>query len=162
MIRAIALLVLCAHALACGTNGERGRAERPPADHGTRPDPTSEPLAAQVYDWGKEALPRMAPEPTVIRGELSAGQVQEHPIVLLGTHCYTLLGVAGSEVEELDLLLVNPAGSVVFQDVDEGRRATLGLHEQICPDGAGQFEVRVRVFAGEGSYVVKLYGYQVI
>ncbi len=148
--------------LACGTNGERGRAERPPADHGPRPDPTTDALGAALHDWGKEALPRMAPEPIEIRGELGQGEVQEHVVVLLGTHCYTFLGLADEGVTELDLLLVNPAGSVVFQDVDEGRRASLGLNEQICPDGAAQFEVRVRVFSGEGNYVVKAYGYQVI
>ncbi|MCB9621724.1 MAG: hypothetical protein H6721_08830 [Sandaracinus sp.] len=149
-------------AFGCGTDGERGRAERPLADHGERPDPASDPLGAQLHEWGKEALPRMTPEPMVMRGELSRGQVQEHAVVLLGTHCYTFLGVAGADVRELDLLLVNPNGSVVFQDVDEGRRATLGLHEQICPDAAAQFEVRVRVFEGEGEYAVKVYGYQVI
>lgn len=157
-------VILCVSffALACGTNGERGRAERPPADHGERPDPTTDALGAALHDWGKEALPRMAPDPIVMRGELRRGEVQEHVVVLLGTHCYTFLGVADDGVTELDLLLVNPAGSVVFQDVDEGRRATLGLHQQICPDGPAQFEIRVRVFAGEGSYAVKTYGYQVI
>jgi hypothetical protein len=160
-MRRVLLLAILA-IVGCGTNGERGRAERPPADHGPRPDPASDPIGVEVHDWGKEALPRMTPEPVEIRGELGAGEVQEYPVVLLGTHCYSFLGVAGDGVTELDLLLVNPNGSVVFHDVDEGRRAALGLREQICPDGAAQFEVRVRVFAGEGPFVVKVYGYQVI
>ncbi|MBX3247082.1 MAG: hypothetical protein KF901_07870 [Myxococcales bacterium] len=133
------------------------RTERPHIDHGPTP---SDPLAAEVHAWGADALPRMTPEPLEMSGTLRTNEVQDHLVVLLGTHCYTFLAVGGEGVRELELRLVDPAGVVAFYDSDAGRRASLGLREQICPDAPGAFQLRVRVFDGAGPYVAKAYGYQ--
>ncbi|HJL05477.1 MAG TPA: hypothetical protein RMH85_30165 [Polyangiaceae bacterium LLY-WYZ-15_(1-7)] len=156
-------LLLLAPLAACEEGEEtRSRAERPPADHGPVPDAAEDPLGHALHGFGKELLPRMAPEGTVLRGRLRRGEVEDHPAILLGTHCYAILGVGGEGVTDLDVLLIDPVGAAIMHDTDTGPRATLGVREQICPAQAGQFEIRVRVFEGEGDYAVRLYSYQVI
>lgn len=142
--------------------GERVPNERPPADHGPAPNAAEDPLGATLHGWGQEVIPRHEPEGIVLRGRLRRGEVEDHPVVLIGTHCYTFLGVASDGVQDLDLLLLDPNGAAVMHDTDEGQRASLGVREQVCPATPGAYEIRVRVFSGEGEYAVRMYKYQVI
>ncbi len=135
---------------------------RPIVDHGPGPEASEDPLGARLHAFGQEELSRHEPEGTMIRGELSRGQVEDFPLVFLGTHCYAVLGMGGEGVEELDLILMDSAGNASMTDTREGNTASLGIGQAICPMNAGQYKVRVRVFAGEGPYAVQVYKYQVL
>ena len=155
----VALMPLFLLSLACE---ERVPTERPLADHGPVPDPSEDPLGARLYALGKELIPRHEPVGVVLRGTLRQGEVEDHPVVLVGTHCYAAVGVGSEGVEDLDLLLIDPNGAAVMHDSDQGAEATIGVREQICPATPGMFEVRVRMFRGEGDYAVRVYQYQVL
>ncbi len=142
--------------------GERVPKERPPADHGPAPDPGEDPLGARLHAMGQRLIPRHEPMGVVLRGSLRQGEIEDHPVVLVGTHCYAVLGVASEGVQDLDLLLIDPNGAAVMHDTDAGGEASIGVREQICPATPGSFKVRVRVFRGEGDYAVRVFRYQVL
>lgn len=154
-----ALFTLLALVPACE---ERVPNERPLADHGPAPDPAVDPLGARLHAMGQRLIPRHEPEGGVLRGRLRQGEIEDHPVVLVGTHCYAVLGVASEGVQDLDLLLLDPNGAAVMHDTDEGQEASMGVREQICPATPGSFKVRVRAFRGEGDYAIRVFRYQVI
>jgi len=133
--------------------------ERPPPDHGEVP---SDPLGARLHALGLERVRRLAPEGMIRRGTLRAGEVEEHTHVLLGTHCYSMIAVGSEGVEELDLVLRDPAGAPVMHDTDDGDVATLGITTSVCPMEPGMYSIRVRMFRGEGDYAMKVWSHQII
>lgn len=138
----------------------RTEALQPPPDHGEVPDDA---LGAAVHALGLEKARRYAPhEAGVLRGNLRRGRVQEHPVVLLGTHCYVVVGAGDEGVEDLDLVLVNPAGQAVLHDAEAGRESWLGVSDAICPNEPGLFRVRARMFRGGGEYALRVYGRSMI
>lgn len=147
--------------LACGC-GEPVPKERPLADHGEAPDEATDPLGARVYAMGREQVPRMELEGTRRTGTLRRGEIEDHLMVLVGTHCYAFIAAGDSDVRDIDILLVDPNGTPVMHDTDQGREATLGVRERICPQRPGSYEVRVRMFTGGGDYALQAYKFQVI
>lgn len=136
--------------------------ERPPADHGEAPDPSADPLGARVYSLGQESIPRMELEGVRRTGSLRRGEIEDHLMVLVGTHCYAFIAAGDDDVRDIDLILVDPDGTPVMHDTDQGREATLGVREQICPERPGSYEIRVRMFAGGGEYALQAYKFQII
>lgn len=133
-------------------------AERPLQDHGEAP---ADALGAAVHAWGAETVARMEPR-EYLRGSLRRHHVSDHAQVLLGSHCYTFLGVAADGVSDLELILLDPAGTPLLRDTEEGTRAALGLREQVCPEEPGSYLLRVRAFEGEGDYAIRVYEYPLI
>jgi hypothetical protein len=153
LLRTAALLSLSLFACQDAPN-----AERPLQDHGEAP---ADPIGASVHAWGVEAIPRMAPT-EYLRGEVRPHEVADHPQVLLGSHCYTFLAESGDGIDDLNLVLLDPSGTPLLTDSDEGKRAALGLRQQICPDHPGSYVLRVRAFRGAGEFVVRVYEYSMI
>ena len=152
--------VFFAAVLAMGC-GEPVPKERPPADHGEEPS-ASDPLGARVWAIGRERVPRMELEGSRRTGTLRRGEIEDHLTVLVGTHCYAFIAVGDSDVRDIDLILIDPDGAPIMHDTDQGREATLGVREQICPERPGSYEIRVRMFAGGGDYALQAYKFQVI
>ncbi len=158
----LALAVALALA-ACGPEEDlaaRTEALQPPPEHGPVPEDA---LGAAVHALGLAKARRYAPdEAGVLRDSLRQGRVQEHPVVLLGTHCYVVVAAGGEGVEDLDLVLVNPAGQPVLHDAEAGAESWLGVSDAICPNEPGLFRVRVRMFRGQGDYALRVYGRSMI
>ncbi len=156
-------MMLACGAFACSGEADEGRNMRPLADHGAVP---ADALGAELHAWAKEAIPRHevegGPDGVYWRGELRTGQVEDHAVILVGTHCYSFLAVGQDTITDLDLILIDPNGAAIMHDADDGKRAAVGISERVCPFNPGAYEIRVRVFAGEGEYVLRVYKYQII
>lgn len=135
----------------------------PPADHGEAPDAEEDPLGARMHAFGFERAPVYEPEDgTFFRGNLRRGQVEDYPVTLIGTRCYVAAAVGEDSIESLDMTMVDPNGSPLLRDEDEGNEVLLGLRNSLCPAVPGVYRIRVRVTEGSGDFVVRLYGHDVI
>ncbi len=85
----------------------------------------------------------------VSRGELGAGQAMKLPVDLAG-QCVTIMGMAGSGVADLGLVLADPDGKEVAKDETQGPDATV----RYCADKPGKYQVTVLMVQGSGEYVV--------
>lgn len=161
-LRLLLVLALGLCAFGCSEQEEPRRLELPEPDHGPAPDATEDPLGARLHAFGLEHARTLTPDEIIVRGELRQGEVESSPHMLLGTHCYSFVAVGSEGVEDLDVLLVDPAGAPVMHDEDQSRDATIGLAQSICPIEPGMYRVRVRMFRGSGSYALKGFSHQII
>ncbi len=90
-------------------------------------------------------------------GTLARGQIQDHPLVLIGTRCYVAIASGSEGVTDLDLSLIDQNGVPVAQDGEASRDAVIGARTPICPVQPEQYRLRVRMFRGEGDYAVSLF-----
>lgn len=135
----------------------------PPADHGEAPNAEEDPLGARMHAFGYERAPAYEPEEgTFYRGSLREGQVEDYPVTLIGTRCYVAAAVGADTIQALDMTIVDPNGSPLIRDEDEGREVVLGLRNSLCPGVPGVYRIRVRVSEGSGDYVVRLYGHNIL
>lgn len=162
-VRIVRWILVCALAGLSGLGcGEPIPKQRPAADHGEAPNPEEDPLGARVHAMGQERLARMELEGGRRTGSLRRGEIEDHLMILVGTHCYAFIAAGDNDVRDIDLILIDPDGAPIMHDTDQGREATLGVREQICPERPGSYEIRVRMFAGGGSYALQAYKFQVI
>ena len=134
---------------------EKAPSQEPPVDHGEAP---TDPLGARVHAIGLERVGRYTPAEIMHRGELDHGQVSQHPEVLLGTHCYVVIAVGDDSLRELAITVLDPTGAPVLQDPTRGPEAIVGLRSALCPPTPGEYKIRLRAYAGEGGYAVRVYG----
>ncbi len=154
-------LALCLPLL--GACEERELQGPPPADHGEAPTTDEDPLGARVHALGLTRAPTFAPEEgQTYRGALAAGERQDHAVVLVGTRCYVVAAVATESMENLNITLIDPRGAPIMRDDDEGAEALIGLRHAVCPNVPGAYRVRVEAEAGQGDYVMRVYGQDII
>ncbi len=130
-------------------------------DHGPGPDPVADPLGAQLHRRVLEQASLYEEVGDGFRGSLNEGEVSQHQLVLIGTWCYLLLAEGGPGVEELDLLITDMGGAPLLRDNSEGAAATLGDTHPVCPYSPGIHQVQVKMKAGEGEYVLRVFRSQV-
>lgn len=87
------------------------------------------------------------------RGQLDQGGEQQYPISLEGGKCYAILAVGDNGVRDLDLILTNSAGQEVDRDVETDGNPIV----RVCADQSGQYNIRVRMFSGQGAFVYAPY-----
>ena len=85
-----------------------------------------------------------------------------HPEVLLGTHCYVVVGVASEGLEELSLSILDPGGAPILQSPTRGEEVTIGLRDALCPIEPGIYKIRARAYRGEGDYAIRVYSQQAL
>ena len=135
----------------------------PPADHGEAPSAEEDPLGARIHAFAYERAAVYEPEAgTLFRGSLRQGQVEDYPVTLLGTRCYVAVAVGAESIESLDMTMVDPNGSPLLRDEDEGNEVVLGLRNSLCPAVPGVYRIRIRVSDGSGDFVVRLYGHDIV
>ncbi|MAQ14491.1 MAG: hypothetical protein CMN30_06805 [Sandaracinus sp.] len=158
----LALVLAFALALGCETEEPEVVPPADPVDHGEAPDPGTDPLGARIHAIGLERLQRYTPGEAVHRGELRRGQALAHPEVLLGTHCYVVVGVASEGLEELSLSILDPGGAPILQSPTRGEEVTIGLRDALCPIEPGIYKIRARAYRGEGDYAIRVYSQQAL
>ncbi len=97
----------------------------------------------------------MAAMGLVQSGEISEGSLAEGGVARVTTpmragDCYTIVGLGGSGVADLDVVVLDDTGTEVATDHTQTGQAAA----QFCPDVDGEYQVAVRMTHGNGSYVV--------
>jgi hypothetical protein len=85
--------------------------------------------------------------------QLAEGGTQEYAVDLQGNNCYAILAVGDSAVRNLDLTLLDAAGTEVDRDDAADTRPTV----RVCPTADGHYRMRVRMMSGSGNYVYAPY-----
>lgn len=90
----------------------------------------------------------------LVRGALGPGQEQAFEVTLHGSSCYTMLAVAESTDQEVDLHLLDGRGGELAQDRTMGHQAAI----EHCPPRDGAFRIVVRMYRGSGRFGLQLFG----
>lgn len=89
----------------------------------------------------------------ISEGSLPEGAEARIPVELDGGECYTLVALGSSQVENLDIRLLDSDGDEVTRD------STIDAHSavQACPERSGDYQVVVRMTDGQGSYTASIW-----
>lgn len=97
----------------------------------------------------------MAAMGLVQSGEISEGSLPEGAVAHFATQlrageCYTIVAFGGEGVADLDVVVLDEAGTELASDRTQDQQAAA----QICPDVDAEYQVAVRMARGNGGYVV--------
>jgi hypothetical protein len=159
-----AALHVLLYALGCGgeprssaaSELSQARAEAPAAGP-DMPHPGRDELEAMLDYKAKVYANGLLAEDPPSLGELAEGERRDLLAVLKGGYCYRVLGVAGSGVQDMDLMLFDPDGMQTHQDPGQDPYPMLGLQAAICPATAGSFRIQVHMYKGGGRYAVRVF-----
>lgn len=87
------------------------------------------------------------------RGELQQGQTRNFGVNLEGGKCYAILAVGAGTVRNLDLIVADPSGSPVDQDVAADNRPIV----RVCAEDSGEYRMQVKMTEGSGAFVYHAY-----
>jgi len=97
----------------------------------------------------------------LIRGAMREGDRRTVVTSVVSGHCYRILGVGVSGVQDLDLFLRDMSGRVIDQDRAPDNYPLIGLDRQLCiPQGMGNQPVQLEIvmFRGQGEMGVQVFG----
>lgn len=133
--------------------------------------PTADPTAPQQPAMpGNDMIPNemtrrqaqfaagMTPVLPLTRGTLATGASQNYAVTMTPGQCYKIIGVGGPGVQDLDLKLYDPAGTMVDQDIATDNFPVIGLQRALCPTTAGQYRLEALMYAGQGEFGVQVFG----
>lgn len=86
----------------------------------------------------------------IVQGTLAEGAASRSTLPLSAGDCYAFVAFGEDGVADVDLLLIDDAGTEVAADRTHDAQAAL----QYCPEVAGRYQVVVRMAAGSGKYLV--------
>ena len=89
--------------------------------------------------------------------ELKEGELRDYLAVLRYGRCYRVVGAGDSGVADLDLRLFDPNGVLAQEDLGQDALPVLGVQSEICPGDSGAFRLQVRMRAGQGRFIVRVY-----
>jgi hypothetical protein len=99
----------------------------------------------------------MVPSSFLEHGVLTEGQEESFTTILEAGRCYRILGVGGSSLTDLDLVLRDENGNAVAEDDATDNVPVLGREAVICPRWTGPFSVTVRAYRGYGPYGIQVF-----
>lgn len=83
-------------------------------------------------------------------GVLAQGGVARVTMPLRGGECYTLVAFGSDGVADIDVMVLDDAGTEVARDRTQDSQAAA----QFCPDADGEYQVAVAMARGGGGYAV--------
>ncbi|MBO6935797.1 MAG: hypothetical protein JJ863_12505 [Deltaproteobacteria bacterium] len=86
-------------------------------------------------------------------GQLQQGQTRNFGVNLEGGKCYAILAVGAGTVRNLDLIVADPNGSPVDQDVAADNRPIV----RVCAENSGEYRMQVKMTEGSGDFVYHAY-----
>jgi hypothetical protein len=149
-------------AIGCDESGEARGPSLPVVDRGPSPSASTDPVGAALHRQVVGHALDFEEVGTTVTGELEAGRVHTHPMVLIGTWCYRVFAQGGSGMEDLALEVVDPNGVPMQRDSEIGPSASLGLVDAICPYAAGRYTLKVRAAGGSGAYAYRVFRKQAL
>jgi hypothetical protein len=134
-----------------------GEARPRPVDVG--PEPTGPPVDIELLSVA-ERLSRIGYrlEGGVLFGGLPERHREARRITLEGDRCYALAAVGDTGVEDIDLRLLRIEQGLDVLAADSTRRREAVV--KVCPDKSGTYLLDVRMYRGEGNYVIQSFGLQ--
>ena len=93
-------------------------------------------------------------------GALHDGSLKEHAsqiisLQLPGGACYTIVGMGGAGVNDLELSLADPGGTLMGADTAAGRQAVV----RACAQETGSYALTVRMGSGAGDFTVAMWSF---
>lgn len=147
----------CVLAVGCA-NGADAPAQPAPAP---KIDPNLAEPADAMGQHLREVAHKLAPDHVPMgnyfRDRLDHGQQRDFLVVLTADRCYRIVGVGDPAVEDLDLIVFDPAGAQWRQDLDQNPTPVLGADAELCPPNTGAHRLQVRMTAGQGAFLVGVY-----
>jgi hypothetical protein len=110
-------------------------------------------LRSQLQQRGAKAAPGMDPMGAPVGGFVGSRQSVQKYVPMQAGHCYTVVGVGGQGVRDLDLSLYNPNNKKVASDL--GFDATPVV--QHCAQWPGAYRLEATVKRGGGEIAVQVY-----
>lgn len=86
-----------------------------------------------------------------LSGTLEHGRAAVQRVDLSAGLCYVIQGAADGSVHDLDLRIMDERGTELARDTATDPRPRL----RVCPERSGPFRLEVRMFDGDGAYVVR-------
>ncbi|MEM7447757.1 MAG: hypothetical protein AAF355_05895 [Myxococcota bacterium] len=121
------------------------------------PEPDREqPLQVALFELAGTYARNMEPHGPLRTGRLDRGGQQDFQAILEPYRCYKILAVGSAGVRDLDLVLFDPLDAPIVQDTGTDAEPVLGTAEPICPSEAGSFRARVRMFDGQGAFLMQV------
>lgn len=121
-----------------------------------RPEPADE-LERTLRAREAREAPSLVPFRAPVRLELAIDDRQSTTQVLPGGLCYKLLGQAGGELSNLDLVLFDDTGVLRQTDASDAPEAQLGGDRPLCPEDSQLVRVEARASRGHGPVVLQWY-----
>lgn len=110
-------------------------------------------LKSQLMQRGAEVAPGMEPLGAPLGGFLGSRQSVQQYVTMTAGRCYTIVGVGGQGVQDLDLALYNPNNKRVASDMGFDATPTI----QHCAQWPGAYKVEATVKRGGGEIAVQVY-----
>ncbi|MGZ3442803.1 MAG: hypothetical protein ACXVDD_24950, partial [Polyangia bacterium] len=110
-------------------------------------------LRSQLAQSAAQKAPGTEPVGAPIGGFLGSRQSVTQFVTMQAGRCYTILGVGGQGVSDLDLVLYNPNGKRVASDI--GFDPTPSI--QHCAQWPGAYKLEATVKRGGGEIAVQVY-----
>jgi hypothetical protein len=124
-------------------------------------DPQGDPVAdLRRLARGCGAANAMKPMTAIHTGE----QSQAEPVQRVAFHvpaagrCYRIYAVGDSGIQDLDLLVRDPAGNDVIGDVSHDAWPVVPPRGPACFDAPGVYVLEVSVYRGAGKYALQIWG----
>jgi hypothetical protein len=89
----------------------------------------------------------------ISEGSLPEGAEARIPVTLEGGECYTFVALGSSQVENLDLRVLDEDGDEITRDSTIDAQSAA----QACPERSGEYRVVVRMTDGQGSYTATIW-----
>lgn len=110
-------------------------------------------LQSQLAQAASAKAPGAQPVGAPIGGFLGSRQSVSQYVTMQAGRCYTILGVGGQGVSDLDLVLYNPNGKRVASDIGFDPTPTV----QHCAQWPGAYKLEATVKRGNGEVAVGVY-----
>ncbi|HYW07214.1 MAG TPA: hypothetical protein VE913_09675, partial [Longimicrobium sp.] len=142
----IALLVLMAPLAGCVATSNDGGEVAPPTPSGGA---SSSPMVEQLLTAATELAQQQGfrPSTPAVRGHLNNGTQEDVPMTLSAGREYLLLGVCDGDCSDMDIRLMDPAGNVVGEDVEDDDAPVVKL----TAGASGRYSMRVMMPACSGD-----------
>jgi hypothetical protein len=153
--------------VACG-GGNKTATWPQPVDAGadgatTTTDGDPDNIEAGIARLAARVAPDMQPEGAFVRQAIAQGQHQRVDITLKGDECYTIIGLGGAGVGDLDMTMLykDPTSgqlAPIAQDGQNDQSAILGVAPTpICPPKSSDIALDLSAKTGAGQVGVRLY-----
>ncbi|MBI5517818.1 MAG: hypothetical protein HY909_28865 [Deltaproteobacteria bacterium] len=109
-------------------------------------------LRARQYALG------MVPITEMVRAVMRHGERRTVVASVAAGHCYRVIGVGGSGVQDLDLYLRDVNGHLIDQDRAPDNFPVIGLDRQLCLPVPGTAQLEIVMARGQGEIGVQVFG----
>jgi hypothetical protein len=153
------LTLAVAISAACGDHGAPAAGATPataPAVDPALAEP-ADAMGQRLREAARAGASAHLPVGVYFRDRLARAEGRDFLVVLKGVHCYRIVAIGDPGVEDLDLVIHDPAGVRWRQDLTQDANPVLGVDAELCPPESGAYRLHVRMAAGQGEFLAGVY-----